>query len=248
MSSYQKFFKERHKTATKKKVEVPKQKSSSKSLLAIPFICILFAGAAGVVWFGDDVMLEKIKGVRVQLIGSAGAEAEKDSHEKPKAPETKTETKGEKGADEAHQKAPEQKSWSEEDISLFKKLEEKKIQLDHREAELAKLEEELQKQKEVLERKIASLETVRTQIAEKLEGKVAVDKEKVDNLVKVYTNMKPSQAAKIMESMNEDLAVEIMGKMKNKSTAAILNLMEAEKVKKLTERFAGYSGPAADLR
>ena len=41
-----------------------------------------------------------------------------------------------------------------------------------------------------------------------------------------------------------DLAVEILTKMKNKNAAEILNMMDPEKAKHLSERFAGFKEAA----
>jgi flagellar motility protein MotE (MotC chaperone) len=57
--------------------------------------------------------------------------------------------------------------------------------------------------------------------------------------------MKPPQAAKIFETIDEDLAVQILGRMKKKSAADILNLMKPEKAQMFTENFAGYKRSAA---
>ena len=52
--------------------------------------------------------------------------------------------------------------------------------------------------------------------------------------------MKPQQAAKVFETMDEDLAVEIIGRMKRKPAAEILNLLKAEKAQVISEKYTGY--------
>ncbi len=56
--------------------------------------------------------------------------------------------------------------------------------------------------------------------------------------------MKPNQAAKIFETMDEDLVIEILTKMKKKTAADILNLIKVEKAQLFAEKFAGYRMPA----
>jgi flagellar motility protein MotE (MotC chaperone) len=56
----------------------------------------------------------------------------------------------------------------------------------------------------------------------------------------MYSNMKAPQAAKVFETMDEDLAVEILGRMKKKNAADIMNLLKPEKAQILSEMFAGY--------
>jgi flagellar motility protein MotE (MotC chaperone) len=58
--------------------------------------------------------------------------------------------------------------------------------------------------------------------------------------------MKPQQAAKVFETIDEDLAVEVLTKMKKKSAADILNLLKADRAQSLSEKYAGYKRkPAA---
>jgi flagellar motility protein MotE (MotC chaperone) len=135
--------------------------------------------------------------------------------------------------------------WTPEELSFFKKLNDRKSELDRREAEIVKLEEELQKQREGIEEKIKQLEGMRKQISETLKGRVEQDQEKVAKLVDVYSNMKPTQASKIIETLNEDLAVSILDKMKKKNAAEILNTMAAAKARKLSEMLTGYRQPAS---
>lgn len=122
----------------------------------------------------------------------------------------------------------------------FEKLTARKEELDQREKELTELEEELQRQKVELEKRLAQLEAMRTEIATTLKDRVEVDQEKVTKLVDLYSNMKPKQAADVIGSLNDDLAVEVLAKMKKKIAAEIMNLIPAEKARALSEKYTGY--------
>jgi flagellar motility protein MotE (MotC chaperone) len=141
---------------------------------------------------------------------------------------------------------PDVRNWSEEELSFFQKLNERKKELDQREADLGKMEEELQKQKLELDGKIKQLESMRVEISKALKTRVATDQAKVDKLVQVYSNMKPQQASKVIESLNEDLAVEVLDKMKKKNAAEVLDMMDAKKAKRLSEMLTGYQRSPAD--
>lgn len=132
------------------------------------------------------------------------------------------------------------KEWSKDDIDHFVKLNDRKRELDLREEELNRLEAELASQKQELENKLKRLEDTRGQISSVLEERVKVDEQKVDTLVQMYSNMKPQNAAKVFESIDEDLAVEVLGKMKKKNAADIMNLLKPEKAQVLSEKYAGY--------
>lgn len=126
------------------------------------------------------------------------------------------------------------------ELDHLQKLNERKKELDAREAELNRLETELQAQKSELGKRLEELEQMRTSISSILEDRVKADEEKVETLVQMYSNMKAPQAAKVFETMDEDLAVEILGRMKKKNAADIMNLLKPEKAQTLSEMFAGY--------
>ena len=132
------------------------------------------------------------------------------------------------------------KSMAEEDLSHFKLLSDRKRQLDQREQELNMLEEELHKQRVEVESRIQKLESIRGDISSVLKDRVEMDQERVKTLVEFYSNMKPKQAADIFAGLNEDLAVEVLTKMKKKNAAEIMNLLPPEKAKSLSEKFTGY--------
>ena len=132
------------------------------------------------------------------------------------------------------------KSWSEEEIRVFSKLQKRKNELDQKEEDLAKLDEELQKQRLELDEKLKELEKVRQGVAAVLKERISVDSEKLDRLVDFYSNMKPQNAAKIFEEVDESLAVEILGRLKKKNAAEIMNLVKPDKAQRLSEKYTGY--------
>lgn len=132
------------------------------------------------------------------------------------------------------------RNWSAEEVQFFSRLGERKRELDLREAELKKMEVELEEQKGQMEKKFQQLEQMRREIASLLENRVTVDKEKIEKLVEFYSNMKPENAAKIFETLDIDLAVAILGKMKKKDAANILNLVQPAKGRLLSEKYTGY--------
>lgn len=203
-------------------------------------------GMFGIAFAADDKSKEKPTPKR-----DAKAEAKHDAKTDAAKPDAAkksagaAETAGDKQPAETASANPDLKSWTTEEVSFFKRLNDRKIELDRREAELAKLEEELQKQRAGIEDKIKALEKTRAEISATLKGRVEQDLEKVAKLVDVYSSMKPTSAAKVIESLNEDLAMSILDKMKKKSAAEILNTMSAPKAKRLSEMLTGYRKPAS---
>ncbi|AGH96357.1 MotE family protein [Pseudobdellovibrio exovorus] len=132
-----------------------------------------------------------------------------------------------------------------DDTDYLFKLAERKKQLDQREEELNKLAEKIEKQKVEIAEKLQKLEETRARISTALEEKIRDDDTKVDTLVQMYSNMKPQQAAKVFETLDEDLVIEILGRMKKKNAADILNLIAPEKAQVFAERYTGYRAPAS---
>lgn len=133
----------------------------------------------------------------------------------------------------------------EDDSDYIYKLSERKRVLDQREEELNKKATEIEAQKAVIEKKLVELEEYRAKISTMLQDRIKSDDSKVETLVQVYTNMKPGQAAKIFETMDEDLVIDILSRMKKKSAAEILNLIKTEKAQAFAERYAGYRVPTS---
>ncbi|MBX2994344.1 MAG: hypothetical protein KF681_05970 [Bdellovibrionaceae bacterium] len=174
-----------------------------------------------------------LKRVEVGFVSQSFAE---EAPAKPTGTEVaKAEAPAEKAAE-----APKKKDFTDEELNHFAKLNERKRELDAREEELSRLEAELTAQKAELEKRMSGLETTRREISSVLEDRVKADDKKVETLVQMYSNMKPQQAAKVFEEMDEDLAVEIIGRMKKKNAAEIMNIIKPDKAKVFAEKFAGY--------
>jgi flagellar motility protein MotE (MotC chaperone) len=235
-----------------------------KSLPVYPVLCTVAALVmCAVAYMKSDVVDEWLSKIEVSALGQASAaENEKPTNAKSGAAKPSaaakeeksaatTGAKSEKAAETSATEKPAEvtstKGWTTEELSFFSKLNDRKKELDLREAELGKLEEELQKRKAELDEKLKSLEAMRTDISKTLKTRVAEDSSKVDKLVSVYSSMKAQQAAKVIESLNEDLAVEILDKMKKKSAAEILDAMTAKKARRLSELLTGYQRSTASV-
>jgi flagellar motility protein MotE (MotC chaperone) len=246
-TGYDQFFKKAKEASVKSKPSIDVQKlqqarkKNPKKKSKFPLMQFFMFGlvAIGILFVfdrSDDIekMLKKVE------IGVSFAAAE----EKPAAAaEPKAEAKEEPKKDEKKEEAKAEPKPDETDY-LFK-LAERKKQLDVREEELNRYAAEIAKQKEEIDVKLKKLEETRTKISTALEDKIKADDSKVDTLVQMYSNMKPQQAAKVFETLDEDLVIEILSRMKKKSAADILNLVKAEKAQVLAERYAGYRVPAS---
>lgn len=230
---------ERSKVQTSSSVEELRQrlrqKHNKKNTKAIPWKLVGFSLLGFIItslalWKADEID-HVVRNIEISLMGSANAET-------PAVENAKASPAAE--AAEKSEAIVQKKEYTQEEINHFSRLNERKRELDSREEELQRTEQELLNQKIELEKKMAELEQTRRNISSVLDEKVQVDDKKIDNLVQVYSNMKPIQAAKAFEEMDEALAIEIIGRMKKKNAAEILNLVKSEKVKVLSEKYTGY--------
>lgn len=213
-----------------------KKRESGRFWFVPGILYILFLSLCFWLWnssFGQDILNH----LHIGWLKELGAkESEKLDQTKEKNEEKKdisTEVKSQEGEGSQSQNIMKK-------YNYFGNLNEKKQKLDRREKELNELEKELHKQKVEIEKRIKDLQSIRTQIRKLLAERIEMDEGKVNKLVEFYSNMKPQQAAKIMESIDEDLSVAILGRMKKKNAADILNLLQPEKARRLSEMYAGY--------
>lgn len=189
----------------------------------------------GIVYLAKPELIDKLtRHVEVKWMGEAVAAAKQ---EKPAAAPAKDAAgKAESADHDVSPKAPA----AIEDLSYIDKLRSRKEELDMREKELNQLEEELQRQKVEVDQRIRKLELMRRDIAGVLKERVESDETQVNKLVDLYSNMKPKQAADVIGSLQEDLAVTVLGKMKKKNAAEVMNLLPSEKARGLSEKLTGY--------
>ncbi len=221
-----------------------KNQSGSYSYPVIA-LAAMFIGISSYLSFPEEfeALFSKIE---ISYMGAAQAkdEGKKSPSEKPSKEEKPSASSKAQVANEASSVSP----VTAEELSYLGKLRERKAELDLREAELNQLEEELQRQKSEIEVQIAELSKIREEISAKLEDRVEADEGKVKKLVELYSSMKPKQAAKIIETVNTDLAVEVLANMKKKSAADIMNVMDEKVAKELSERLTGYKRTPANLK
>ena len=66
-------------------------------------------------------------------------------------------------------------------------------------------------------------------------------KENVAALIKVYSSMKPEEAASLVEAIDEDLALKIVSGMKSKIAGQVLSKLDVQVAKRISEKLAGKS-------
>ena len=118
--------------------------------------------------------------------------------------------------------------------------------IENKNRELKKREEELrikQTRLEALEAKVRKdLDKIEKNISESKKQMGIQDektKEIVEALIKVYSSMKPEDAANLVEAIDEGLALQIISGMKSKIAGQVLSNLDVKVAKRISENLAG---------
>ena len=100
--------------------------------------------------------------------------------------------------------------------------------LDRKEAELKALEAEL-------DGKLENLRALEVQMQKLIDSAGTIQDEKMAHLVDVYSNMKPKQAAQVLETLEESIAVRILAGMSGRKAGEILSSVRPDRAAFLSE-------------
>ena len=118
-------------------------------------------------------------------------------------------------------------------------LQQKEIEIHKREEQLKEKEERLGKLEKDVEQKVKDLLALQKEAQSARAEKLDSQNSKVRNLAKIYGTMKPKEAAKLMENLDDRLVMGIISTMTPDEAAAILSLMEVKKAAKISEALSG---------
>jgi flagellar motility protein MotE (MotC chaperone) len=101
-------------------------------------------------------------------------------------------------------------------------------ELNRREAELHALELEL-------DEKLQNLQTLERKMQKLIDAASVLQDEKMEHLVDVYANMKPKQAAQVLETLDPNISVKILAGMNGRKAGEILSSVRADIAAYLSE-------------
>jgi flagellar motility protein MotE (MotC chaperone) len=107
-------------------------------------------------------------------------------------------------------------------------------QLAAREEAIRQREMELKKLADEVDRKLTDLSKVRAELQGLFQEVNAEEQQRLRKLSAMYGKMEPEQAAKILDGLDKQLAVEILSGIKDKSAGRILASMDQKRAAQLT--------------
>lgn len=128
---------------------------------------------------------------------------------------------------------------SPETFRMIEMIEKKNTELKVREEELAAKEQQLRTLEENIRKDLEKIEQALVKSKEQFGLKESIIKENVEALVKVYSSMKPAEAANLITAIDQDLALQIISGMKSKIAGQILSKLDVKVAKAISEKMAG---------
>ncbi|MEM8986450.1 MAG: hypothetical protein AAGC95_06970 [Pseudomonadota bacterium] len=154
------------------------------------------------------------------------------------AAEAPAEGEGETAEAEA---ADQEREMSASEIAVLKSLAERREALEAREKDLAMQETLMRAAEARVEERISELKTIEASIRDLLGQRDAAEQAQIDSLVKVYEKMKPADAARIFETLEKDILLDVASGMKEQAIAGVLAKMNSARAQELTVMLASRS-------
>ncbi|MBL1147992.1 MAG: hypothetical protein HND56_11280 [Pseudomonadota bacterium] len=140
-----------------------------------------------------------------------------------------------------YQDAPgvlQQTHFSDAEIDVLQSLAKRREALEKREKELATREALLNVAEAEVDNKISELKALRAEIEKLLGKQTDVQENRLRSLVKIYENMKPKEAATIMNTLEMGVLLDVIGRMSERRSAPILANMTPDRARAVTIRLA----------
>jgi flagellar motility protein MotE (MotC chaperone) len=133
---------------------------------------------------------------------------------------------------------PDDAETSSAQVDVLTSLSKRRSELDGRERDLDMRENLIAAAEKRVDGKIDSLKQLQSSIQGLLVQRDAAEQKELDSLVKTYSSMKPKDAARIFDSLDETVALSVAAQMKPDVLAPIIGAMQSEAAEKLTVRLA----------
>lgn len=116
-------------------------------------------------------------------------------------------------------------------------------EIKQKQVELRRREESLRALERSLDAKLAEQKKIQASIKKMLEDANVLKDKKIKHLIEVYSNMKAKQAALVLETLDEEIAVKILSGMRGRKAGEILSYVKPEKAALLSERLTDLRIP-----
>ncbi len=124
--------------------------------------------------------------------------------------------------------------YSDVKIEMFADLSKRRKDLESKEKELVMREALLKATQAELQQKTDELTKIKTDIETLLKQQTDQENKRIASLVKIYEGMKAKDAARIFDSLEMDVLLQVVTKMSERKTAPILAAMNPDRARNVT--------------
>jgi flagellar motility protein MotE (MotC chaperone) len=141
----------------------------------------------------------------------------------------------------------EQAGLSATEVDVLQSLGARRTQLDQRAADMSTQGELLNATEKRVNERLEELKRLQASV-EGLLGKLNEEQDaRINGLVTVYSKMKPKDAARIFEGLDDNVLLEVASRMKQTNLSEIMGLMNAESARKLTKNLMEQRKPPENM-
>ncbi len=134
---------------------------------------------------------------------------------------------------------PQNTAFTDSEIMILQELAERREALDIRAQDIDKRAIQLKVAEAEIDKKLQQLKEYEQRLSKLINQYTEKEKQNIDSLVKLYTSMKPKDAARIFNTMDIEITVAIFKGMKPSASSAILSQMNADKAQAITAELMG---------
>lgn len=128
--------------------------------------------------------------------------------------------------------------FSEEEVKVLQSLAKRREQLEQRERDIEQRDKLLKAAEKKVDEKVAELAALRKEIEGLLQKQQEEEARRIAQLVKIYENMKPKDAANIFNEMDFEVLLKIVDKMAERRVAPILAAMDPVRARDVSRQIA----------
>lgn len=171
--------------------------------------------------------------VQAQEKKQAAAEEKPKQENEPKAQEGEN---AQKPAQPAQQEKTEQPD--ETDPRVVQLLQERRTQIDLEAERLANQRKELEALRKEVEERVAELRKVQTALEELVAAEQKQRRQRIQQLVKVLSNMRAPSAAAVVEKLDDQMAVEIFKIMQSRTAGKVMAALPPKRAAEISALLA----------
>jgi flagellar motility protein MotE (MotC chaperone) len=134
---------------------------------------------------------------------------------------------------------PTNNTFTQSEIQILQELAERREALELRSQEIDKRAVQLKVSEQEIAKRLKQMQDYEQKLKSLIQEYNEKERSKITSLVKVYTSMKPKDAARIFDTLDLDVTVALLKEMKPSLSSAIIAQMPPAKAKAITDKIIG---------